>query len=62
MVYEVVIEERREFVIIGEGKSVIEGQRDALDAYHRLIKSGELAPHTVRKPRVLTAERYGIQK
>lgn len=62
MVYEVVIEERREYVLIGEGKNGIEAQQDALEAYCRLSKSGELVAHAVRKPRVIVAELYGSKK
>lgn len=56
MVYEVVIEERRTYVIMAEGNSVRDARQDALESYCRLKKSGELIPHKVSKPKILVTE------
>jgi hypothetical protein len=55
MVYEVEIEERRRYTILADGMDSLDARRDAVETYCRLIKSGDLVPHTVLKPRVLEA-------
>lgn len=61
MVYEVEIEERRRYTVLATGTDSIDARKDAFETYCRLIKSGDLIPHTVLKPRILETAVYGKQ-
>lgn len=57
MTYEVVIEERRRYVILADGPDVKIAEDDALLRYHRMAKRGELVPHDTEKPVIRSIER-----
>lgn len=52
--YDLVIEERRRYTVQGSGTSKFEAEQDAVERFHRLIKSGDLVADTVSKPKIIS--------
>ena len=54
--YEFTLVEFRTFIVQGDGRSKLEAEQDALERFHRLKKSSELAAYKVSTPKVVKGE------